>query len=63
MQFIDYILLGAVLLALGAAVYVIIRNNKKGKGCCSDCSRCAGCNNKAKNCCGENKESDHNKTE
>ncbi len=44
----DYIIIGLIALAVAGAVAGIIRNRKRGKGCCADCSKCAGCAYKQK---------------
>ena len=36
----DYIVLAIVLLSAAFAVFVIVRNRKKGKGCCGSCPDC-----------------------
>lgn len=43
MKPVDWIVLGAVLLCVGLAVFGILRSRKKGKRCCGDCSACTGC--------------------
>ena len=34
---------GIVLIAVAAALWKIIRDKKKGKGCCGSCDKCSGC--------------------
>ena len=48
MKPIDFVILGLVLLGVGAAVFFVVRNRKKG-GCCGDCSSCAACEKGRKN--------------
>lgn len=38
--------LGAVVLSSAAALGKIIKDKKSGNGCCGDCSKCRGCNDK-----------------
>lgn len=40
MSAVDWMILGAVALAFGAAVFFIVRRKKRG-GCCGDCGACA----------------------
>ena len=42
MKPVDWIILFAVLAAVGLAVLFILKSRKKG-GCCGDCASCAGC--------------------
>ncbi len=39
----DILIIALVAIAVVLAVCVIIRNKKKGKGCCGDCCQCSGC--------------------
>jgi LPXTG-motif cell wall-anchored protein len=39
---VDWLILGAVLLAVGAAAFFAVRRKKRGE-CCGDCGACAGC--------------------
>ncbi len=39
----DAVILLLVAVALGVAVWIIIKNRKSGKSCCGDCSSCRGC--------------------
>ena len=41
MSAVDWIILAAVALLFGAAVFFAIRQRKKGKRCCGDCAGCA----------------------
>ena len=43
MGFWDYVIIAAILAALAAAVCFTVRNRKRGKSCCGDCSSCGGC--------------------
>lgn len=50
MNFVDYILIGIIILAVAGAIFLMVRRKKSG-GCCgtgNDCSscggKCAGCN-------------------
>lgn len=43
MSILDWVLIAAIGLALGWAVWVCIRNRRKGKTCTGDCASC-GCN-------------------
>ena len=49
MRAIDWVILGAVALAVGLAVFATVRSRKKGKRCCGDCSGCTGCEKNEKN--------------
>lgn len=49
MKPIDWILLGLVAAVVGLAVFVAVRNRKKGKRCCGDCSGCTGCEKSKQN--------------
>lgn len=40
MGFIDYLLAGAILLALALAVRKCVRDHKNGKACNGDCAHC-----------------------
>lgn len=43
MSTVDWIVLAAVVLALGAAAFFALRRKKRGGSCCGDCSACGGC--------------------
>lgn len=51
---VDYIIIGAIVLIIGGALFYIIKAKKSGKKCigcpdsasCSKCSSCHGCNGK-----------------
>lgn len=43
MKLLDWILLLAVLGTAAGLVIGMIKNRKKGKGCCGDCSKCSSC--------------------
>lgn len=50
MEFIDFIVMGVVLLIIGAAAAYIIKAKKSGKKCigCPDSSSCCNCHKKKK---------------
>ena len=41
MKPVDWIILGIVLLALGAAAFLAVRKKKRGGACCGSCAGCA----------------------
>ena len=47
MRPIDFVMLGLVLLGVGAAVFFVVRNRKKGC-CCCDCASCSACRKNAR---------------
>ena len=46
MSFADIVVIAVLCAAVTAAVFIIVRNKRKGKGCCGDCAGCAGCDKK-----------------
>ena len=43
MGFWDYVILAAVLIAVGVSVFIILKRKKEGQGTCGDCAHCPGC--------------------
>lgn len=43
MTVLDWLLIGGIILALGWAAAVCIRNRARGKTCSGDCANCGGC--------------------
>ena len=40
----DFLIIGVIAAAVALAIFVIVRNKKRGKTSCGcDCSRCGGC--------------------
>ncbi|MBO6303365.1 MAG: FeoB-associated Cys-rich membrane protein [Ruminiclostridium sp.] len=42
MNLVDIILIVLIAAAVAGALFVMIRDKKKGKGCCGNCSCCGG---------------------
>ncbi|MBR0507922.1 MAG: FeoB-associated Cys-rich membrane protein [Clostridia bacterium] len=43
MKPVDWAILGAIALAIGLAVFILVRRKKRGSGCCGSCGACASC--------------------
>ena len=46
MSFADIVVIAVLCAAVTAAVFILVKNKRKGKSRCGDCSDCAGCNKK-----------------